>query len=127
MLKKIGFGIILWAVPFLVSIPLVPLMQSDQTFFKTIMIVVGTVTGGVLAALYFVRVERDFLREGVLVAVIWIAVSWILDFAVLLPLAGYSPGRYFLEIGLRYLAMAAPPVAIGYVLQARAAKSGPSS
>jgi hypothetical protein len=122
MLKKIGFGIVLWAVPFVVAIPLFPLMQSDPTFFKTIMIVVGAATGAVLAARYFVRVEGDFLRASVLLAVVWIALSWILDFAVLLPLSGMAPGRYFIEIGLRYLAIVAPAVALGYVLHARSGR-----
>jgi hypothetical protein len=121
MLKKIGFGVIVWAIPFLVAIPLMPLMQNDPTFFKTIMIVVGAASGAALAAFHFTRVEHDFLREGLLLGAIWIVVCWILDFAILLPLAGYSPGRYFLEIGLRYLAIVSSTVAIGYVLQARAA------
>ncbi len=123
MLKKIGFGIILWAIPYATAIPLLGLNQSDQLFFKTIMIVEGSIVGAVLAAVYFVRVRRDFLREGLVLGAVWIVVNWILDYAGLIVLTGMPLGRYFAEIGLRYIAMAAPTVAIGYVLERRLAQA----
>ena len=43
--------------------------------------------------------------------------NWALDFVALLPFSGHSIPRYFVEIGARYLAMVAPLVAIGYVLE----------
>ena len=38
-----------------------------------------------------------------------------MDFVALLPFAGLTLPRYFIEIGLRYLAIVAPTVAIGFV------------
>ena len=38
---------------------------------------------------------------------------------ILLPLSGQPLGRYFMEIGLRYLALAAPVLAVGFVLERR--------
>ena len=64
MLKKIGYGVILWAIPYVTAIPLLPLMRSDQGFFKTIMIVEGSIVGAVLAVMYFRTVERAFLGRG---------------------------------------------------------------
>lgn len=125
MVKTVAYAIVLWAVPFLVAIPLLPLMKSDPTFFKTIMIVVGTATGSALAAIYFRGVTHDFLRQGIVLGVVWIAVNWLLDFAILLPLSGMSPDRYFLEIGLRYLAILFTTTAIGYVLNARTSGGKP--
>jgi hypothetical protein len=119
LLIKISFGIVLWIIPYLTAFPLLPLMQSDPVFFKTIMIVEGALIGGILAARYFLRTERNFLREGIILAAIWIVVCWILDFVALLPFSGMSLGRYFIEIGLRYIAIVAPTVAIGYVLEKR--------
>jgi uncharacterized membrane protein YpjA len=116
MVKKIGYGVILWAIPYVTAIPLLPLMRSDQPFFKTIMIVEGSIVGAVLAVIYFQTVERDFLREGTVLAAVWVGVSWLLDFVGLLPVSELSLARYFIEIGLRYLAIAALVVAIGYVL-----------
>jgi uncharacterized membrane protein YpjA len=117
MLKKIGYGLILWVIPYVTAIPLLPLMRSDLVFFKTIMVVESSIVGAVLAASYFQSVERNFLREGIVLAAVWIVMNWLLDFVGLLPFSDLSLGRYFIEIGLRYLAIAALAVAIGYVLQ----------
>jgi uncharacterized membrane protein YpjA len=119
MLKRIGFGVVLWAVPYVTAIPLLPLMQSDLIFFKTIMIVEGSLLGGLLTAIYLTKVQANYLREGLLLAAIWITLNWLLDFAALLPFTHQTVPRYFMEIGLRYLAVAATTVAVGYVMQRR--------
>lgn len=116
MLKRLGYGAILWLIPYVTAIPLLPLMPSDNVLFKTIMIVVGSLVGAVLTALYFKGVDKDFLREGLTVAAVWIVVNWLLDFAALLPFTDQPLSRYFLEIGLRYTAMVWPLVAMGWVL-----------
>ena len=121
MLKKIGYAIVLWAIPYVTSIPLLPLLRSDPFFFKTIMIVEGSIVGGILAATYFMGVKRDFLREGITLAVVWIVVNWILDYGGVVYFTHMPVARYFIEIGLSYLAMAAPTVAIGYVMEKRLA------
>ena len=121
MLRKIGFGIVLWAIPYVTAIPLLGLNESDQLFFKTIMIVEGSIVGAILAAVYFMSVERDFLREGIMLAVVWIVVNWLHDYGGHVYFTDMPLDRYFLEIGLRYIAMAAPTVAIGYVMEKRLA------
>lgn len=117
MLKKIGYGLILWVIPYVTAIPLLSLRQTDLIFFKTIMVVEGALVGGILSALYFLGVRDGFLREGVITSVVWIFLNWGLDFVALLPFTGHTVPRYFIEIGALYLAMAAPLVAIGYVLE----------
>jgi hypothetical protein len=123
MLRRLGYAGILWLIPYATSIPLLPLNEADPTFFKTIMIVVGTLVGGFLTAHYFLKVDRDYLKEGILLALIWIAVNWLLDIVALLPFTKQSIPRYFQEIGLRYLAMVAPTVALGFVLQRKLGES----
>jgi hypothetical protein len=122
MIRRIGYGLILWVVPYVTAIPLMPLMQTDLVLFKTIMVVEGALVGGALSAVYFRGVTAGFLREGIVTSAVWMAVSWGLDFVALLPFSGHSLPRYFIEIGARYLAMAAPLVAIGYVLEHGAAE-----
>jgi hypothetical protein len=119
MLKKIGYGLILWVIPYVTAIPLLSLRQTDPVFFKTIMVVEGALVGGILSALYFQGVRGGFLREGVITSVVWMFVNWGLDLVALLPFTGHTIPRYFIEIGALYVAMAAPLVAIGYVLEHR--------
>lgn len=123
MMKRLIYGAILWLVPYVTAIPLMPLMQSDNALFKTIMIVEGAVVGAALTAHYFNDVGRDYLREGIVLAATWIALNWLLDVVALLPFTKQSLTRYFAEIGLRYLAIAAPAVAVGYVLEHKSANS----
>jgi hypothetical protein len=119
MLKKIGYGLILWVIPYVTAIPLLSLRQTDPVFFKTIMVVEGALVGGILSALYFQGVRGGFLREGVITSVVWMFVNWGLDLVALLSFTGHTIPRYFIEIGALYVAMAAPLVAIGYVLEHR--------
>lgn len=119
MLKKIGYGVILWVIPYVTAIPLLPLMRSDLLFFKAIMVVEGLIVGAILAILYFLRVQKDFLMEGIVLGMTWMIVNWILDYVALLPFTKMSLGRYFMEIGIEYIGMASLTVAIGYVLHSR--------
>jgi uncharacterized membrane protein YpjA len=124
MLRKIGYGFIVWVVPYVSAIPLLGLMESDQIFFKTLMIVIGGLVGAICAALYFIKVEKDYLKEGVWLGVVWLLVNWLLDFVALLPLSKMPYLQYFKEIGLRYLVMPAMTIPLGYVLSR---KMGPAN
>jgi hypothetical protein len=96
---------VLWAIPYVTAIPLLPLMHSDPTFFKTIMIVEGATVGTVLTAIYFLGVDGDYLRHGIVAAIVWIVLNWILDYVGVIPFSGMSLTRYVIEIGLRYIAI----------------------
>jgi hypothetical protein len=115
--RRAGYGVVAWAIPYATSLALLPLLRTDPALFKTIMIVEGSFVGAALAVSYFDSVHDDYFREGVILGTTWIGVSWVLDFAGVVPFAGLTVARYFLEIGFEYLAMFAPTVAIGYVLQ----------
>ncbi len=118
--RLIGFGILTWLIPFVVAIPFYTpsgLPVIDQTFFKTIMIVVGAAVGSLLLVLHFDRTHNLFLREGIIVGVVWLVINWVLDFVVLLPLNGMDPLTYFEQIGLRYLVLLFMAVTIGYIVE----------
>ena len=114
-LKILGLGILTWAVPFLLSIPLLPLMTSDPAFFKTIMIVSGTATGMAALVYYFKDVKKDPVREGAVLGISWLLINWILDFLILLPLSKQTLPRYFLEIGLEYISLPIMTIGAGYL------------
>ncbi len=116
MLRKIGYGFIVWAVPYFSAIPLLGLMQTDPLFFKTLMIVIGGIVAAICTVLYFDKINKDFLREGIILGLVWLIFNWLLDFVGLLPLSKMPYSRYFMEIGLRYICMLAPSVSVGYIL-----------
>lgn len=115
-LKILGLGVVTWAVPFILAIPLYSLMLSDPAFFKTIMIVSGSLTGMIATVYYLKNIKKDVLKEGIAIGLIWLPLNWILDILILLPLSQQSIPRYFLEIGLSYLAIPIMTVGVGYAL-----------
>jgi hypothetical protein len=119
VLRRIGYGVVAWAIPYVTSLALLPLIQSDHAMFKTIMIVEGSLTGAILTVVYFESVTSKYLKEGLLLGATWIVVNWLLDIVGVVPFAKLTFDRYFIEIGFEYFAMFAPTLAIGYVLERR--------
>jgi hypothetical protein len=103
--KTIGYGFASWAIPFVVSLmfferggqPRLPI-----ELVKSIMIVIGAASGGVLVLLLF-RQIRPSLFRGTVIGSLWFVVNIVLDLVILVPMTKMSLGQYFSEIGIRYL------------------------
>ncbi|MFC1823531.1 hypothetical protein ACFL9T_12545 [Thermodesulfobacteriota bacterium] len=119
-LKILLFGFLAWLIPFVVSIffyskegkPIV-----DIFLFKSIMIVVGAITGAFLMVLYLKKLTRNYLNEAIIIGLSWFAINIILDLIILLPMMKVSIGTYFAQIGLRYLVIPVMSIAMGYVAE----------
>lgn len=115
-------GLLSWAVPFFGSFPffspetglIVPLL-----LFKSIMVVLGALTGVLLLVWVFRRIEPTLI-SGLVIGVYWLAINWILDIAVLIPMSGSTFDAWFTEIGLRYLTLPIIAVGMGWVANRRA-------
>ncbi len=116
------YGFLVWLVPFAVSIPLFTPdgePRIDVFLFKTIMLIIGSVTGAALLVRYFRKVNSDYVAEGVKLGTLWLVMNWGLDFATIVSFNGMPVGTYFTEIGLRYLNMPIFSIAIGLALAHR--------
>jgi hypothetical protein len=116
MIKRLGYGVVVWAVPYVTALPLLPLAQRDPIFFGTIMIVEGSVVGTILALAYFDGVTGRYVTEGLVLGAVWMVENWALDFVGILTFNHMAVSRYFMEVGLRYVPMIAVTTAIGYAL-----------
>lgn len=121
-IKIIGSGILLWLIPFLVSFLFFDMntqqLTIDETFFKSIMVVVGALTGVTLAVVYFKGVKKNFLNEGIVLGIAWLVINWTID--LVLVFQGFFPmtvGTYFTDIGFRYLAILFYTIGMGYALK----------
>ncbi len=123
IVRRIGYGVVLWALLYAAAIPLLPLAKSDVAAFKAAMATLGTLVGGAFSGYYFLGIERDYLREAIVTAVTWMIVNWLLDVVALLPFTHQSVPQYFSEIGIEYLGMLGPLIAIGYVLEKKLGSS----
>ena len=109
------FGFLMWLLPFLASFffydPSAARMTIDNDFFKSIMVVFSCLVGVLLLVKYFDTVKKDYVKEGLVAGFAWAAMSWVLDFVVLVPMMKVDTPTYFMSIGLRYLM--APIIAVG--------------
>jgi len=122
-LKIVLFGFILWLVPFITSFLFVDAKGNfliPETFFKSIMIVLGSLVGVILAVRYFKNIKSDFVTEGVLLGVIWLVINLAMD--IIFVSTGFfrmTLTQYFTDIGLRYLSMPIYTIGLGYALKNR--------
>jgi uncharacterized membrane protein YpjA len=123
---KIGlFGFLTWLVPFVVGFLFYsPQGQPvvDALVFKAIMIVVGSITGTVLLVLYFRKVEKNYLSEGITVGLVWFVLNVLLDLLILVPMSKMAIGTYFAQIGLGYLTIPTMSIAVGLIAKVTSEK-----
>ena len=126
-------GFLVWLAPFVVSCFFIGpdgKKTIEDGLFKNIMISVGGFTSSVL----IYRCEPKTAHEGLQMAVMWLAINWGLDLCVLVPLfaaqdfdaltlATWSASvpKWFLTIGMGYIAFVSPCVVAGACAE-RAAK-----
>jgi len=115
--KMILYGSFIWLTGYIAGFIAFPLIEIYYILFKTIMVIVGAIAGAIFTALYFRKIDNDYLPEGIAVGVVWLLVNWLFDFLLLLPLSKQPVSQYMLEIGLRYLAIPAMTVTVGYLLE----------
>ncbi|MCK9393806.1 MAG: hypothetical protein WCX30_03550 [Candidatus Paceibacterota bacterium] len=119
--KIIWFGFLTWLIPFIVSFFFVDNTGNyliPETFFKTIMIVTGGLVGTFLMAKYFIKIKGDYLKEGVIIGLSWLAINLCID--LIFVGSGFfkmSFLNYLTDIGLRYLIIPIYSIGIGYVLE----------
>lgn len=111
------YGFLIWAIPFVVAFLIFPLRVSDRPFFESIMPVAVTIVTVVLGILYFKKVETNFLKEGVLLGIIFFAMSVVIDLLMFSkgPMA-MSFVNYVKDIGFTYLLIPTITIGFGYLL-----------
>ncbi|MFH0861507.1 MAG: hypothetical protein V1875_00620 [Candidatus Altiarchaeota archaeon] len=114
------YGFVAWLIPFLLSIPFFSAegrLIVDEHLFKSIMIIVGSLSAGLLLIDIFKDVKKEQIQEGFTIGVIWFVMNILLDVIVLLPMSGMAFGQYYAEIGMRYLAMPIMSLTMGAAIQ----------
>ena len=115
----IGFGILIWLIPFLVSFVVFPLKDSNRPLFESIMPVVLTITVVIFSILFFKRVDKEFMKEGFIIGIVWFTISIVIDLFMFIPESSMhmSLVDYIMDIGLTYLIILVIPVGFGYMLE----------
>jgi hypothetical protein len=120
----IGFGILVWLIPFFVSFPIVGLRETNRVLFESIMPVVLTITIVLFSILFFTRVKKEYFKEGIIAGISWFCISLFIDLLLFLPESPMqmSLPDYMMDIGLTYLMLLIIPVGFGYILDRKTDK-----
>ena len=112
------YGVILWLIPFIVGFSAFPLKSFFSPFFETVMGITVTVCAVVFAMLYFRKLRGDYLKHGIIVGLIWFAMSVLIDLPLFIfggPMQ-MSFANYMMDIGLTYLIYPIVMIGFGYLL-----------
>jgi uncharacterized membrane protein YpjA len=118
------FGFILWTIPFIFSFFFFDKtgnLAIEESFFKSIMVFVGNLTGSILLLLYFKKYVGDYLKEAIIIGFSWFIINILLDVFILIPMAEMTFLSYCKEIGLRYLVLPTFSIVLGLLLKLKTA------
>jgi len=95
--RRLITTLLTWLVPFLIAVPFYGkngTLLIDPGFFKSIVIVVATITAAILMAWFFLAVTTAYSREVVITGLACLVVNWVLDFIVIVGSLGMAPLDY---------------------------------
>ena len=118
-LRNVLYGFLAWLIPFVASFLFYSgkgKLTIDVFFFKSIMIVVGSISAAFLLISYFRKINADYLKVGIIIGLTWFGMSILLDLLVLIPMSGMSISDYFTQIGVRYIVIPAMTITVGAAL-----------
>jgi hypothetical protein len=118
--RRIAAGLISWLVPFLAAFPLYSstgVLLVDVALFKSVMVVAGSVTAGILLVWYFGQVTTGYAREGVVMGLFLLATNYLLDLIVLVGLMHMPIGDYVMKISIGYLMIPVFCITVGVVAE----------
>lgn len=118
-LKNFLYGFFTWVIPFAASFFFYTKngkLTINIFLFKSIMIVVGSISTAFLLMSYFKKIDASYFKEGIIVGILWFSMNILLDLLVLIPMSGISIPDYFTQIGLRYLVIPAMSITVGTAL-----------
>ena len=112
------YGFLLWFIPFIVGFISFPTKTFFTPLFETIMAVTVTLCVVVFTILYFKKLPGDYFKQGIIVGIVWLAISVLIDLPLFLlnsPMQ-MPVANYFMDIGLTYLIYPIVTIGFGYLL-----------
>jgi uncharacterized membrane protein len=121
--KTLLYGFLIWLFPFVIAFSIFPIRVSNRVLFESIMPVVLTVSVVFFTYLYFKKLEDNFIKEGVMLGIIWLAISFVMDLAMFMegPMK-MAFSDYVMDIGLIYLMIPIMTVGFGYLSKTKTKK-----
>ena len=102
--RIVGFGIVLWLVPFVVAFVLFAVRESDRALFESLITVTGVACAVAASHIFFRSVREAGPVQGVQVGFAWMAISIAIDLPIFLTAFAMPLPVYAADIALTYLA-----------------------
>jgi len=102
--KAIGYGILVWVTPFIISFLIFPIHDSNRPLFESIMAVTVSITAVMFGLFYLKQVTENMVREGIQLGLLWLIVAVLIDTPLMLiggPMK-MSFWAYIADIGVTY-------------------------
>jgi len=121
-LKICLFGFLVWLIPLIVSFLIFGLHEDYRPLFESIMAVAVTLSVVIFSVLYFKTVDKDYVKEGVMIGITWLIINLIIDLIIMVLLESpmqMSIGDYMMDIGLTYVIIPVITIGFGMILEKR--------
>lgn len=117
--KIVLFGVLLWLIPFLVSLVVFPLKESNRALFESIMPLVLTIVAIKLSYYYLRKIRTGYLKEGLMIGLIWYIMMVAIDLIMFLPQSPMHMNLtdYMMDIGITYLIVPVITTGMAYLAQ----------
>ncbi|MBI5060696.1 MAG: hypothetical protein HZB67_00100 [Candidatus Aenigmarchaeota archaeon] len=113
------YGVLVWLVPFITGFLAYSIRTSNRVLFESAMPVVVAFSVVLFSTLYLKNVGGNFLKEGILLGILWFVISIAIDLVMFMPESPMkmSFAEYIMDIGLTYLIIPVTCIGSGYLLQ----------
>lgn len=121
--KVIGFGVVVWLVPFVISLGLYTAdgqPRFSEDLFESVMAVSLAATTAAMAYRLF-KPMISIGTSGLVIGVVWAAISIGLDIPTIILSLGMAPMQYMVDVAMTYLMIPAITIAVGKTARARRA------
>ncbi|MBL1218740.1 MAG: hypothetical protein D8M59_14755 [Planctomycetes bacterium] len=116
-LRTLGFGFLVWLIPFVVAVGLSGVRETNRPLFESIMPVVVTVSVVACSLIYFPHVRSEWAKEAARLGVIWMIISLVIDLPLMLnPPISMTCIEYIHDVGITYLIIPAVTVGMGLAI-----------
>ena len=114
--KAILYGFLIWLIVFAVAFLIFPIRESNRVFFESIMPVTLSIVTAFFTFKYLIKIESNFIKEGLYFGIIVIAINWIIDAFIMLSPSPMQMtlSEYFQDIGFTYFMIL--PISYGFGL-----------
>lgn len=118
------YGVVVWGVPFIFSIIIYPIKNTQSSLFESVMPLIVTFVTIEMSFYYLRKVKKDFEKEGFYIGFVWLFMSILIDLPLFLIGGPMKMDffEYMSDIGTTYFII--PVITTGFGFFAKEIKLG---